>query len=332
MAMNTEADVKVLTELDKALNTDAESPEMKNSEQLCDFSTDNMSFEDITAVIMDHTEDLFALTATQDRFSSEYLSSCRTLLKAIRHLGSSFLTKTALIARDFDVPKLEPLTARRLQEMVSFHIRKCDAAMKEIRTNGGDFSFEHYDLLLELANSSQRLRATQNKASDVKCWIIKPYQLAESAMAFTNNNGYYSADTGDYKPRPFRSKCAYGLRQEVLDEYEQDRPKDPAEESDPLPPAAETTAPANRADTKDYSELFAFLDRYQPGLEKILTEADKKATEKGFTKQEKAVLINALQYGEVRDMIKEHLQDPKRCARDPERTESYRRVQEILDG
>ena len=329
MAMNTEPDVKVLAELDKALDTSAEKP---HYEQLSDFSTDNMSFEDITAVIMDHTEDLFALTATQDRFSSEYLSSCRTLLKAIRHLGSSFLTKTALIARDFDVPKLEPLTARRLQEMVSFHIRKCDAAMKEIRANGGDFSFEHYDLLLELANSSQRLRATQYKASDVKSWIIKPYQLAGSAMAFTNNNGYYSGDTGDYKPRPFRSKCAYGLRAEVLHEYEQDRSEDPAEENDPLPPAAETAVPSNRADTKDYSELFAFLDKYQPGLGKILTEADKKATEKGFTKQEKAVLINALQYEPVREMIKEHLQDPKRCARDPEHTAAYRRVQEILDG
>ena len=117
--MNSQKDLKMLDCLDKALDASGKSPETKNSEHLSDFSTENMSFEDITAVIMDHTEDLFALTAVRDRFSSEYLSSTKTLLKAIRHLGSSFITKTALIARDFSVPKLEPLTARRLQEMVS---------------------------------------------------------------------------------------------------------------------------------------------------------------------------------------------------------------------
>lgn len=333
---NTEADVRMLSEVDSALDAVPERSEKILTEHLSDFSADNMSFEDITAVIMDHTEDLFSLTVAQDRFSSEYLDSCRTLLKAIRHLGSSYLTKTALIARDFGVPKLEPLSARRLQEMVSFHIRKCDAAMKEIRANGGDFSFEHYDLLLELANSSQRLRATQNKAFDVKCWITEPHRLAETAMTFTKTNGHYINDTNDYRPQPFRSKSAYGLRKEVLDEYEQTRGESYAmevrEPDVPMLPAAETAEKRDPADTEDRSELFALIDKRDPGMGAALSAADRKATEKGFSKAEKGLLFNAVQYETVREMIHEHLRDPERCARDPERAAAYRRVTEILDG
>ena len=334
--MDTEQDVKMLAEVDKALDAAAEKTGNKVCEQLSDFSTSNMSFEDITAVIMDHTEDLFSLTGTQDRFSSEYLSSCRILLKAVDHLGSSFITKTALTARNYDVPKLRSLSAGHLQEMVSFHIRKCDAAMKEMREKGMDFSFEHYQLLLALANSSQRLCATQNKAFDIREWLIKPNRLAASAMAFTKINGHYVNNTNDSRPQSFRSKSAYGLRTEVLDEYERNRKEPSAEESceqqRSLMPAADKAVKTHTPDDKNHEALFEVINRRQPGMGDILRAADKKASAMGFTRQEKALLFNALQHETARDYIADYLRDPNFCTGNPEEAASFRRVQAILDG
>ena len=61
-----------------------------------EFPTMAMSFCHINAMIMEQTEELFAVTRCTDRFSPQYLKLCKTLEKTVNHLGSSFITKEAM--------------------------------------------------------------------------------------------------------------------------------------------------------------------------------------------------------------------------------------------
>ena len=51
-----------------------------------EFPTAAMSFCQINAMIMEQTEELFAVTRCADRFSPQYLKLCKTLEKTVNHL------------------------------------------------------------------------------------------------------------------------------------------------------------------------------------------------------------------------------------------------------
>ena len=114
--MSVDQGCKIVDEIEKNINSNPENNtalSVQNTEGAEDFSMENMSFVDITAVVMEHTEDLFDVTCNQDKFSSDYLKSCKTLIKAIDYLGSAYITKHALIQRKFDTERIKILTCQR---------------------------------------------------------------------------------------------------------------------------------------------------------------------------------------------------------------------------
>ena len=63
-------------------------------ESLDDFSTDPISFEEVTAMINNKVEHFFELSAKYNRHSSKYLEVCSFLERGIKYLSGCCLTKT----------------------------------------------------------------------------------------------------------------------------------------------------------------------------------------------------------------------------------------------
>ncbi len=190
--MSAEQDTKVLSELNAALTLaqNAETgmpissragrtgtlsePAKLPKEHLSDFDTDSMTYLDVSAAILDQTENLFRVTGECNRFAPEYLSYCKTLITAVNHLGSAFMTKTALHCRKYSTEQIETLTVERLNRMLSFNFRKCNAALTELQQNKHEFDLNYFNMLLNFDSAMQRLRATQERAYDMIFGKISP--------------------------------------------------------------------------------------------------------------------------------------------------------------
>lgn len=337
--MSAEMGFNIVDEIEKNINCNQENDNassVQNTEEPDNFSMDNMSFVDITAVVMDHTEDLFEVTRGQDRFSSDYLKSCKTLIKAIDYLGSAYITKHALIARNFDTQRIKTLTCQRLQEMASFHIRKCDAALKENREKKQDFNFDLYRLLLDMAIVSQRLRVTNWKAYEFKCWMKKPHKIAETAMFFTENNKQ-SVNDKNKQPQPYRNVNAYEIQQNVIDEYENNSSNEEEEIFDVDFVSQHSMEMMKIEEPKIISsdcydienETGSEMDYSNMDPRRIVHEA---AVKYGLDEKEEAMLYNASQFENVWEHFNQKIHDPVFCEQDPETANSYKKILAILDG
>ena len=219
--MGYEKDTEMLKALNNTLSEVKRSePSDKSSvyskEQPRNFSTDSMSFEDITAGIMEQTEDLFAVTRTCDRFSPEYLKLCKLLVRSVNHLGSCYLTKTALIIKHYDESKLKILTSERLYEMMSFNFRKTEAALNEKKQTKKEFDTDLFTQMLTFAQVMGRLRTTQSRARDFELGLKDPRDYVSSSRYFNNPDG--TPCKTDKQAAPFRNYPSYELRRDVLQE------------------------------------------------------------------------------------------------------------------
>ena len=222
--MAFEQDVKVLAELgetlERAENRAANDGNKLPKEQLSDFSTENMSYLDISAAILKQTENLFFVTGECNRLDPDYLSYCRTLVTAVNHLGSAFITKTAMHIRKFPTTQVETLTAERMNRMLSFNFRKCDAALTELQQTAHKFDLNYFNMLLTFDKAMQRLRATQKRAYGMNLGYIPPHRDAENALSFTEIDGCKKYVDSYSKDAPFRSAPAYTIRNDAMEEAE----------------------------------------------------------------------------------------------------------------
>ena len=99
------------------------------------FSTDPLSFEEMTSEMLELLDQAFLVSRYANRFSTLYLAQCDELEKQIRRLGSACLTKAVLEQKGLSFPKLGRLSIELLYSMVSFNFRKCVEAYKESREN-----------------------------------------------------------------------------------------------------------------------------------------------------------------------------------------------------
>ncbi len=222
--MAFEQDVKVLSELDETLERTekraADDGKKLPKEHLSDFSTENMSYLDISAAILKQAENLFQVTGECNRLDPDYLSYCRTLVTAVNHLGSAFITKTAMHIRKFPTTQVETLTAERLNRMLSFNFRKCDAALTELQQTKHKFDLNYFNMLLTFDKAMQRLRATQKRAYGMNLGYIPPHRDAETALSFTEIDGCKKYVDTYSKDAPFRSAPAYAIRNDAMEEAE----------------------------------------------------------------------------------------------------------------
>ena len=214
--MNQRDDEKVLTMLDQTL-ADAGNASASGADRAPDdYSTESMDFCGITALILDHTEDVFALTRVLDKNSSQYLKTCKVLVKAVDHLGSAFLTKTAMIQRGFDVSGLEPLTAERLNQMISCNARKVDDALRIKKQKDHELDTDLFELLLTFANTMGRLRSTQYRSYSLNLCLDNPDKLAEKALSFTKEDGNRKHAAKHSTNAPFRDFPSYPVRVDAI--------------------------------------------------------------------------------------------------------------------
>lgn len=337
--MVSDQDKKVLDELNETLaQSQTAEAEKLPKEHLSDFETDGMTYLDISAAILDQTENLFQVTGECNRFAPEYLSYCKTLITAVNHLGSAFMTKTAMHCRNFSTDQVETLTVERLNRMLSFNFRKCNAALTEIREKRQEFDLNYFNMLLSFDTAMQRLRATQKRAYDMNLGLTSPHRVAETALSFTQKDGCRKLVKEYSKDAPFRESPAYAVRYDALEEAENqlqavteeelpekepelhadisaEQENQPEPESEISEESADVTADSTVDADEVPNQIPADLDE-APSEEKIKFAVDFDQIDTRFVdrKLEWKVLDMIDQYPEQAwQEIYEHLQDPVYC-------------------
>ena len=184
-----------------------------------EFPTMAMSFCHINAMIMEQTEELFAVTRCADRFSPQYLKLCKTLEKTVNHLGSSFITKEAMSHKSYyDVSEIESLSAQHLYEMICFNFRKCDAALNQIKLDRHEFDTDFFHQMLSFAKIMERLSAAEHRAYEYDHGFTDTYERTKSVLSFTDKAGNPEPDKRNKKGISFRSTPSFPIRYDVLEE------------------------------------------------------------------------------------------------------------------
>ena len=157
---------KLTDEMDMLLGTtsaDADAAELP-FESIDDFSTDPVSFTEMSERMLERVEMIFELSTLYNRQSADYLRICAVLEKGIKYLAGSCIVKAAMEQEKMTFPTLGQLSLAKLYGMASFNYRKLDTALSEqIRKSGRNFSPELLDMDFRYFNLLARLRATHTK-------------------------------------------------------------------------------------------------------------------------------------------------------------------------
>ena len=89
-------------------------------ETIDDYSTDPVSFNEMSLLLLKKVEDVFDYASKYNRHSPQYLKSCVQLEKGIKYLGSCCLQKYALEQHKHSFPNLGQLNAANLYTMALF--------------------------------------------------------------------------------------------------------------------------------------------------------------------------------------------------------------------
>ena len=153
-------------------------------ESLLDFSSTPYTFEESALLVAEDMEKLHYLAGTANRFSDKYLKCLPQLEKYINKAGSLCLTRAVLEQKGFTFPKLENLNTLDLLEKVSFHIRKCHAAIDGLYRDNDRLGFVYLQWELRWINLGERLKATETKIQRIKNGELKADALLRSDDSF----------------------------------------------------------------------------------------------------------------------------------------------------
>lgn len=165
------------------------------------FSTDPISFEELTAVLLEETEEMFAVTRTANRRSRFYYEVSRSLEKMLRELGSCCVTKAVLEKKNCSFPALTGLTVEKLYGMLSFNVRKCHASNRELREmnqvpdNGPEMIARWYVL-------AERLTATAARIEKIHAGKLDPDKLLEEPVIRIRKLNMEEGERKEFPPRP----------------------------------------------------------------------------------------------------------------------------------
>ena len=152
------------------------------------FSDDPFEFEEAVQILWDGTRKLYYSSRTANRFSDHYLNCCAQLEKNIRELGSFCITKTVLEQKGELFPTLSGLQVEELMRMVSFHLRKTNAAFEGIYRDNNSLGLTYLDWEYRWVNLGNRLKATEVKIQKIIDGKISADDLLERSEAFKNKS------------------------------------------------------------------------------------------------------------------------------------------------
>ena len=153
-------------------------------ESLMDFSAVPYTFEESALLIMEDMEKLHYLAGTANRFSEKYLKCLPQLEKYINKAGSLCLTKAVLEQKGFSFPQLENLNTPDLIGRVSFHIRKCHAAIDGLYRDNDRLGYVYLQWELRWINLGERLKTTEAKIQKIKNGELKADALLQREDCF----------------------------------------------------------------------------------------------------------------------------------------------------
>ncbi len=152
-------------------------------EKITDFSSDPISFEEMSSAVFADIKQLEGLAVVKNRFSEGYLDISRRLEKGIAELASCAITKTVFEQKGYRFASLEKLTIPLLYSMLSFHFRKCHAAVQ-------GYAFKNnqaWQLMLEMEmrwyNLAKLLKATDDKIKLIRAGKINPDSIINNLHA-----------------------------------------------------------------------------------------------------------------------------------------------------
>ena len=192
-------------------------------ESLDDFSVAPLTFEETAVMVWRKTEYFFDLTAKFNRKSEKYLEACSFLEKGVKYLGSCCLTAAAVgIEDECEFPKLEGLSTHWLFGLVSFNIRKLDAAVNEFLADTGDIPGKWLDMQFRFLNLAERLKATERKIYDCSKDSCNPERakIVSQAKMFTKGAWNRYEVRRHVKPPVFRTGAALPMIRSAADHPE----------------------------------------------------------------------------------------------------------------
>ena len=178
-----------------------------------DYSTNPVSFCDMSKFMLGKVDDVFDLAVKYNRRSSQYLKAVGKLEQGIKYLASCCVTKTAMKENSYDVSAIGQLSTEKLYRMASYHFRKIDRGLTEyIEENKGEIDFDLLDMEYRYFNLLNRLRATEVKVYRYNLSHSFGEEKSDSLLrgnAFTKQscNNYFNEQNTE--PAAFRQARAF---------------------------------------------------------------------------------------------------------------------------
>ncbi len=201
-----------------------------------DYSTDPVSFNDQSKLMLDKVESVFNLAVKYNRKSSQYLKAVGQLEQGIKFLASGCMTKIALEGKNHELPDLGQLTTDKLFRMASYHYRKIDRALSEyIQEKSGEvdddllsMEFRYYNLLNRLRSTEVRIhKYNMNRWYDEK----ENYDPVINGLAFSEKSWNRDFNRKNLEPASFQKARAFSAQQAVIEGQNTKKSSDKQESS-----------------------------------------------------------------------------------------------------
>ena len=184
-----------------------------------DYSTDPVSFNDQSKLMLQKVDAVFDLAVKYNRRSSQYLKACGKLEQGIKYLASGCMTKIALEAKKHELPDLGQLSTEKLFRMTSYHYRKIDRALSDyIREKNGEVDDALLDMEFRFYNLLNRLRSTEVKIHDYnnkRYCGEEDYSPVIGGLAFTEKSWNRSFNEEHIEPASFQRARAFSAISEI---------------------------------------------------------------------------------------------------------------------
>ena len=199
-------------------------------EQITDFSSDPISFEEMASAVFTDIKQVEGLAVVTNRFSETYIDISRRLEKGIAELASCAITKTVFEQKGYRFASLEKLTIPLLYSMLSFHFRKCHAAVQGYAFKNQQAWMQMLEMEMRWYNLAKRLKATDDKIKLIREGKLNPDSIinklhadaAREKNAASNkenqNTAQKKAETNEPKALPPAQATAFPMMGDFLRE------------------------------------------------------------------------------------------------------------------
>ena len=187
-----------------------------------DYSTDPVSFNDQSKLMLDKVESVFNLAVKYNRKSSQYLKAVGQLEQGIKFLASGCMTKIALEGKNHELPDLGQLTTDKLFRMASYHYRKIDRALSEyIQEKSGEIDDDLLSMEFRYYNLLNRLRATEVRIHkyNMNRWYDEKenYDPVINGLAFSEKSWNRDFNRKNLEPASFQKARAFSDQSAAFD-------------------------------------------------------------------------------------------------------------------